>query len=81
MELRDIEARLAGFEGPDISQQPGPQAVLLKISAVANILSLSRSQTYALIASRVIPSIRIGKSLRVHSTDLQAFIDEQRQSR
>jgi excisionase family DNA binding protein len=50
---------------------------LLAGKEVAEFLRLSRQHTYKLLRDGVIPSIRVGKSVRVRSQDLQAFVDGQ----
>lgn len=51
---------------------------LLRVSAVAEALDLSRSTTYELIQAGVIPAIKLGKSWRVPSEDLDAKLAELR---
>jgi len=47
---------------------------LLKGKEVADRLSISRSQAYVLMRSNQIPTIKIGKSVRVSCDDLEKFI-------
>jgi excisionase family DNA binding protein len=47
---------------------------LLRGSDVANILNISRSLAYQLIQRGEIPSIKIGRAVRVRSKDLEDFI-------
>ena len=49
---------------------------LLKAEEIAELLSLSRSYVYKLIRDGTIPSIQIGRSVRVRDRDLMEFIDE-----
>jgi len=49
---------------------------LLKIPAVAQRLSLSRSKVYGLIADGKIKTLKIDKSVRVSEEALQSFIDD-----
>lgn len=51
---------------------------LLKGKEVAERLSISRSQAYALMRSNQIQTIKIGKSIRVSSDDLEKFISSHR---
>lgn len=51
---------------------------LLRVSEVAELLSLSITHTYELVAEGVIPSIRLGKSIRVHREDLNAALERLR---
>jgi excisionase family DNA binding protein len=50
--------------------------LLLKADRVATLLSVSRGQAYRLMQSGAIPTIRIGKSLRVPRKALETWIDE-----
>ena len=54
----------------------GPR-LLLKVSEASKQLSLSRSQTYQLIAARKVPSIRIGRAVRVPYEELITWIKSQ----
>lgn len=48
---------------------------LLRPSEVQAIVGLSRSAVYAYIASGVLPSVRVGKSVRVPAAALDRWID------
>ena len=47
---------------------------LLKVAEVAQILNISKSLIYRLIQSGDLPSIRLGRSVRVRPADLEQFI-------
>jgi excisionase family DNA binding protein len=47
---------------------------LLSIGEVGVLLSVSRSKAYQLVTDGCIPSIRIGRCVKVHPDDLSAFI-------
>ena len=47
---------------------------LLRISAVARLLSVSESSTRRLIRKNVIPSIRIGRQIRVDPESLREWL-------
>jgi excisionase family DNA binding protein len=47
---------------------------LLSIGEVGVLLAVSRSKAYQLVADGCIPSIRIGRCVKVHPDDLSAFI-------
>ena len=49
---------------------------LLKVSEVAKILGIGRTTTYELIRTRAIPSIRLGKTLRIPEKALREFIEK-----
>ena len=49
---------------------------LLKPAEVADILQVSRAMAYKLLNQGEIPSVRIGKSVRVRRADLERYINE-----
>ena len=51
--------------------------LLLRPTEAALALGVSRSKIYDLIASKAIPSIKLGGSVRVPAIQLQAWIDAQ----
>lgn len=53
---------------------------LFRVSEVAEILSLCKSKVERLIKTGDMPSVRIGRSLRVHAEDLDAWLDARRPS-
>lgn len=53
----------------------GLEPLLLRVEDAAKCLSLGRSKTYELIASGVIPVVRIGRSTRVSRSALEAWIE------
>jgi excisionase family DNA binding protein len=48
---------------------------LLKVEEAAKFLALGRSKTYELIARGELPVVRIGRSVRVPRSALQAWIE------
>jgi excisionase family DNA binding protein len=52
--------------------------VLLKPEEVAQMLALGRSTVYELIATGALPSIRVGKVIRVRREDLQRWVESTR---
>jgi excisionase family DNA binding protein len=48
---------------------------LLKVPSVAERLNLSRSATYALLASGAIRSVSIGRARRVAESEVDRFIE------
>jgi len=58
----------------DIGSQIDTQ--LLKAQRVAETLDISKSKAYQLMQSGTIPTIRIGRSLRVPSKALTRWIEE-----
>jgi len=53
------------------------EKLLLRPTEVAETLGFSRSKAYELIGAGVIPSIKIGASVRVPLDSLRAWIDSQ----
>ena len=53
------------------------EKLLLKPSEVAHILGIGRSLVYELIARRDIPSIRLGRCIRIPSESLQQWLKDQ----
>ena len=51
--------------------------LLLRPAEVGEALGLGRSKAYELIASGTIPSIRIGKSIRVSADSLRRWVANQ----
>jgi excisionase family DNA binding protein len=51
----------------------------LKVPEVAEVLRIARSRAYELVAEGEIPSIRIGRSVRVSRSELERWLQEQRQ--
>jgi len=49
---------------------------LLKVGDVARRLRLSRGTAYRLIQKGLIPSVRVGRSLRVDERKLEQWLDE-----
>jgi excisionase family DNA binding protein len=54
-------------KGPSIGK-------LLKANEVAELLSVSRSFAYALMQTGQLPTVRLGRSVRVRPEDLEEFI-------
>ena len=57
------------------------EKLLLKPSEVAEILGIGRSLIYELIARREIPSVRLGRCLRVPTEWLQRWLMDQESKR
>lgn len=51
----------------------------LKVPEVAEMLQIARSRAYELVGSGKIPSVRIGRSVRVSRRELDRWLEEQRQ--
>ena len=53
------------------------ERLVLRPEEVATALGISRSQAYALITRRDIPSLRVGRRLRVTRKALDRWIEQQ----
>jgi excisionase family DNA binding protein len=51
----------------------------LKVPEVAEVLRIARGRTYELVGSGEIPSVRIGRSVRVSRRELDKWLEKQRQ--
>jgi excisionase family DNA binding protein len=51
----------------------------LKVPKVAEVLRVARSRAYELVGSGEIPSVKIGRSVRVNRKELDRWLEEQRQ--
>ena len=56
------------------------EKLLLKPSEVTQVLGIGRSLVYELIARKEIPSIRLGRCIRVPAESLQRWIRDQENS-
>jgi excisionase family DNA binding protein len=54
-----------------------PDRLLYRVEDVAEMLSLGRSKTYELIASGVIPVVRLGRCVRVPAHALRRWLETQ----
>ena len=52
---------------------------LLRLQDVASYLNVSRSFAYFLVESGQLPSVRLGKAVRVQPGDLIAFVEQNKQ--
>lgn len=64
-----------GGAGTSGSGAPAEPALLLKVEDVARLLGVSKPHAYNLVARGEIPSVRIGRSLRVRRDQLLAWLD------
>lgn len=53
------------------------ERLLLRVDEVAKLLSLGRSKTYELIAAGALPTVRLGRSVRVPVEALRRWLDDQ----
>ncbi len=59
-----------------ISSNPDPVDTLLKGGDVARILNISRSYAFLLMQRDEIPTVRLGRAVRVRPSDLERFISK-----
>ena len=50
----------------------------LKVSEVAEFLRIGRTRAYELVSSGEIPSVRIGRNIRVSRKELERWLEGQR---
>ena len=85
---RDVLGRRGGGQGGtrgvrvppaegDRSPNEGREALLLRPIQVAEMLGLSRSKVFELMAARELPVVRIGRATRVVRHELERWIDDQ----
>lgn len=60
-----------------MTEVPISERLVLRVEEAAALLSVSRAQAYALIARGEIPSVRVGKAVRVPRRALEAWLDAQ----
>jgi excisionase family DNA binding protein len=58
-----------------------PQRLLLRISEAAEVLGLSRAFVYALIAKNELPTVRVGRAVRISYSSLQRWIAQRETER
>ena len=56
-----------------------PQRLLLRIPEVAETLGIGRSKIYEIIASGELPTVRVGRAVRISVTTLQKWVEEREQ--
>ena len=54
---------------------PPYMSKLLKVDEVAEQLNISKSFAYSLMKTGQLPSVRLGRSVRVHPRDLKEYIE------
>lgn len=66
----------------DVQQHPwiaesagGVEARVFTVAELAHALRIGRNAAYALVASGVIPAVRVGRSIRVPHRSLESFLD------
>jgi excisionase family DNA binding protein len=49
--------------------------LLLRVHEAAEILSIARSKAYAMVHAGELPSVKLGKSIRVPAASLKQFVE------
>ena len=57
-----------------------PQRLLLRVPEAAEVLGLSRAFVYELIAKNELPTVRIGRAVRLSYLSLQQWVAERENS-
>jgi len=60
-------------------QEGAPQRLLLRIPEVAETLGIGRTKIYELIATGELPTIRVGRAIRISVSTLQKWVEEREQ--
>ena len=60
-------------------QEGAPQRLLLRIPEVAETLGIGRTKIYEMIATGELPTVRIGRAVRISVTTLQKWVEEREQ--
>ena len=82
--LKDLEEALSAYEGTlsegQTSEQPpdGQVPQLISIDEVCKALGMGKSWTYRRIKSGEIPSIKLGRSVKVRQEDLEEYLESHR---
>jgi excisionase family DNA binding protein len=80
--LAKLEAALTEFEGTlagEASEQPDAFASeLLSMEEVRQTLGMGKSWTYRRVKSGEIPSVKLGRSIKVRREDLEGYLETQR---
>jgi excisionase family DNA binding protein len=60
-------------------QEGTPQRLLLRIPEVAETLGIGRTKIYEMIATGELPTIRVGRAVRISVNTLQKWVEEREQ--
>jgi excisionase family DNA binding protein len=59
----------------NVEKRQQSESLLLRVTKVAQLLGVSRSKCYEMIAAGEIPSVKLGDSLRVRRVDLENWLE------
>jgi excisionase family DNA binding protein len=57
-------------------KEAAPQRLLLRIPEVAETLGIGRTKIYEMIATGELPTIRVGRAVRISVSTLQKWVEE-----
>ena len=60
-------------------QEGAPQRLLLRIPEAAETLAIGRTKIYELIATGELPTIRVGRAVRISVSTLQKWVENREQ--
>ncbi len=60
-------------------QEGAPQRLLLRIPEVADTLGIGRTKIYEMIATGELPTIRVGRAIRISVSTLQKWVEAREQ--
>ena len=58
------------------NNEPAMEVLLLTVKDAANCLRMSRAAIYILLKRNILPTVRIGRSVRISSQALRQFVAE-----
>ena len=82
--LEELEKALMEFEAilPNDAEAPerlgSPELQLLSIAEVCRTLGMGKSWTYRRLKSGEIPSVKLGRSIKVKREDLEEYLEKHR---
>jgi excisionase family DNA binding protein len=60
-------------------KEVAPQRLLLRISEVAETLGIGRTKIYEMIATGELPTVHVGRAVRISVTALQKWVEQREQ--
>lgn len=77
--LLEVEEALGGQEPERPQEAQQRNLELLSITDVCHVLGMGKSWVYRRIRSGEIPSVKLGRNIKVRRQDLETYLEEQRQ--
>ena len=74
--LLEVEETFERQETPGNPARRGPE--LLSMQDVCNVLGMGKSWTYRKVKSGEIPSVKLGRAIKIKREDLEAYLENQR---